>query len=308
MESDDLRIFRAVAQEGSVTKAARRLKYVQSNVTARIQQLESELQIPLFYRHRRGVTLTPAGKSLLEYANRILHLLEEARQAVAGPDICGGTLAVGAKESSASVKLPSILSAYHKQHPGVELSLRTGTTEQIISALLQYQLDCALVAGPVLHPDILQEPVIDEELVLITDRAHPPVTSAKDIVRDTVILNHAGCAYRSRLEQWLLEEGVFVKIMEFGSVESIVRSVKEGLGVSVTSRWVIHELKAEEGVRCHPIPEKYARVPTVFIRRRDAAMTGALAAFLELVKKEYASLGDVSQKVKPVENVPLQTV
>ena len=77
MESNELRIFRAVAQEGSITKAAQTLGYVQSNVTARIKQLEAELKTQLFYR-QRGMLLTPTGEKLLIYAEKILHLLDEA--------------------------------------------------------------------------------------------------------------------------------------------------------------------------------------------------------------------------------------
>jgi DNA-binding transcriptional LysR family regulator len=81
LESGDLRVFQAVANEGSITKAAAKLNYVQSNVTSRIQQLETDLQTVLFHRHNRGMTLTSSGKSLLEYANKILGLLEEASKA-----------------------------------------------------------------------------------------------------------------------------------------------------------------------------------------------------------------------------------
>lgn len=289
MESGDLKIFWAVAQEGSVTKAAQRLQYVQSNVTARIQQLESTLQTPLFYRHKRGVSLTAAGKTLLDYTNKILHLLDEARHAVTESPVPVGSLSLGAKDSTAAVKLPSILAAYHKLYPHVDLSLRSGTTEEIISAILQYRLDGALVAGPVNHPEIIQEPIIEEELVLITDPSHPPITSAGDLINKIAILNRSGCAYRSKLEQWLYEEGVFLKTMEFGTIHSIIKSVTEGLGVSITSKLVVNEMKLEGTVRCHPIPERFSKVPTVFIRHRDAMMTTALSKFLELAKKEYLS-------------------
>ena len=77
MDSNDLKIFRAVAAEGNITKAAQALGYVQSNVTARIQHLEAEIGAPLFYR-QRGMVLTVDGEKLLPYAEQILHLFEEA--------------------------------------------------------------------------------------------------------------------------------------------------------------------------------------------------------------------------------------
>lgn len=99
MESSELRIFRAVALEGSITKAAASLGYVQSNVTARIQQLEAELKTPLFYR-QRGMILTPAGEKLLIYAKQILHLLDEAGKSLSESAIPSGNLSIGAITAS----------------------------------------------------------------------------------------------------------------------------------------------------------------------------------------------------------------
>src|SRR5689334_4690355 len=82
MESSDLRIFEAVARAGGITRAAADLNTVQSNVTARLRLLERELGTPLFFRHSRGVTLTPAGRELLPYASKIGALLAEARRAL----------------------------------------------------------------------------------------------------------------------------------------------------------------------------------------------------------------------------------
>lgn len=82
MESGDLRVFQMVAREGTITKAALQLGYVQSNVTARIQQLEAELGTTLFLRHNRGMTLSASGKLLLDYANKIIGLLDEASKAL----------------------------------------------------------------------------------------------------------------------------------------------------------------------------------------------------------------------------------
>ncbi|WP_036704760.1 LysR family transcriptional regulator, partial [Paenibacillus graminis] len=90
-----LKVFQAAAEEGSISKAAQRLNYVQSNVTARIQQLEQELKTPLFYRHSRGITLTSAGQTLMEYTLKIINLLEEAAQAVLDSPVPKGSITVG---------------------------------------------------------------------------------------------------------------------------------------------------------------------------------------------------------------------
>ena len=82
MEFKDLEIFQTVAQKGTVTEAAKELRYVQSNITSRIQKLETELNTPLFNRHNRGMSLTPEGKKLLVYCEKILSLTNEMKKVV----------------------------------------------------------------------------------------------------------------------------------------------------------------------------------------------------------------------------------
>lgn len=109
MESADLKIFQAVAREGSITKAAARLGYVQSNVTARIRQLEAELNTSLLYRQSRGVSLTPAGENLLKYADKIVYLLDEAVKSTRNSETPSGTLRIGSLETTAAVQLPVMM-------------------------------------------------------------------------------------------------------------------------------------------------------------------------------------------------------
>ncbi|WP_029191523.1 LysR family transcriptional regulator, partial [Paenibacillus elgii] len=117
MDTAALQVFQAAARSGSVSKAAQLLNYAQSNVTTKIKQLEKELGAPLFYRHNRGITLTPAGKTLLEYADKALRLLEEARKAVQDASTPTGPLSIGSMETTAAVRLPHLLADYHRMCP-----------------------------------------------------------------------------------------------------------------------------------------------------------------------------------------------
>lgn len=286
MEISDLRIFCAAAQEGSVTRAAQILNYTQSNVTTRIQALESELQTTLFYRHSRGITLTPAGETLLKYTRKIFQLVDETRKAVQYSPVPRGPLAIGSMETTAAVRLPALLSRYHQRYPDVDLTLVTGPTEQHVNMVLEYALDGAFVAGPVEHPELLQEPFIEEELVLVTDSSHPPVRSPKDLRKRTILVFRPGCSYRAKLEQWLHGEGILpVKIMEFGTLEAILGCVRAGLGVTLLPKSAAGNKSGSDTVRCHPVPPEYGKVTTVFIRRKDVFMTGALERFLELARE-----------------------
>src|SRR5712692_199714 len=122
-----LQIFKTVAEEGGITKAAAKLHRVQSNVTTRVKQLETRLGIKLFLRQNRKLVLSPEGKLLLAYADRLLRLSVEAEAALRG-GTPRGTFRIGTLESTAATRLSPVLSRYHLAYPEVRIELVTGTT------------------------------------------------------------------------------------------------------------------------------------------------------------------------------------
>ena len=168
MEFNNLKIFKVVAETGTISKAAAVLHYVQSNVTARIQRLEEELGVQLFVRSRQGMTLTVAGEVLLDYARRALQLAEEARMAVSSTKGVTGTLRLGSLETILAIRLSEILSTFHRQYKTVEIKIITGSTDHLIDALLGYRIDGAFVAGQISHPAIDSRTVFIEEVVLVS--------------------------------------------------------------------------------------------------------------------------------------------
>ncbi|WP_199614546.1 LysR family transcriptional regulator [Paenibacillus alkalitolerans] len=286
MESGDLRIFQAVAREGSITKAASRLGYVQSNVTARIQQLELELQRPLFHRSKRGMTLTSAGQNLLEHADKILYLLDAAQKQMINNDIPNGSIKLGSVETAAAVYLPSIMLNYRKQYPEVKLSLFSGYTNELVQKVIRYELDGAFVNGPIQHPELDQFPVFQEEIVLISEPGSGDLTQ---VLNKPLLFFGVGCYVRERFESWLKEEGIPVpEIMEFGTLEAIIGGVAAGLGTSILPRSTVRKWEAEGALRVHDIPKKYSRATVYFIYRRDHFFTCAFTKFVEQIKNVIA--------------------
>ena len=154
MDIADLKMFEAVPRLGAMSRAAEELHTVQSNVTARMRQLEAELGAALFHRTPRGVTLTDAGRRLLPFAGEIVRLTADARRAVADNGTPAGVLSIGALELTAALHLPPVLSAYAARYPEVDLSLRAGTTCELLAEVLEHRLEAALVCGPVDHKDL----------------------------------------------------------------------------------------------------------------------------------------------------------
>ncbi|CAI6081824.1 LysR family transcriptional regulator [Cohnella sp. JJ-181] len=279
MESGDLRIFRTVALEGTVTAAAAKLGYVQSNVTARIRQLETDLGKPLFHRHNRGMTLTADGKLLLDYAGRIVGLLDEAAKAVSSPEGPLGPLAIASTQSCAAVRLPSLLAGYHRSYPDVELSLSTGNSAAVLEKVLRYEADGGFLAGPWPEAEISAVPAFDEEIVLVSSPERGP---AGELGSEPMLVFTDGCYYRSVLERWTKEHAwAQPRIMEFGTLEAIIGGVSAGLGISLMPRSVVAKAEADGTVRVHPLPDPYNRIRTYFVMRRDAYVSRPLALFLE---------------------------
>lgn len=287
MDLQALKFFKAVAKLGSISKAARELNYAQSNLTARIQQLESDLQTKLFYRHHRGTTLTDKGKVLLSYTDEIFQLFDEVRNVMSDDQTPKGPLVIGSMETTAAVRLPPILSKFHREYPAVDLTLKTGPTEQNVQGVLQYELDGAFVAGPIKHPDLTYKTVIEEQLVLVTDVFHQPLSSVKEIQNRTILVFRDGCSYRARFEDWLHYEGVIPeKIMELGTLDGIIGCVSAGLGISLLPRSVVDKHVKDNLLIQHLIPNRFGKVKTLFIYRKDKYMSTSLREFIEILSNE----------------------
>ena len=142
MDLVQLEIFKAVAEQGSISAAAQLIHRVPSNLTTRIKQLEQDLGVELFIREKSRLRLSPAGWNFLGYARRILDLVQEARATVAGEEP-QGAFALGSLESTAAVRIPALLAAYNQKHTKVELDLSTGPSGTMIEGVLSGRLAAA---------------------------------------------------------------------------------------------------------------------------------------------------------------------
>jgi DNA-binding transcriptional LysR family regulator len=291
LELADLATLRAVARAGTMTGAAGELSTVQSNVTARVRLLEQELGVRLFDRHSRGVSLTPAGHQLLGYAERILLLAEEAGRAVRDDGHPRGPLRIGSLETTASLRLPPVLTAYMARYPDVDLVLRTGTTAELVAEVAERRLDAALVVGPVDHPALRGDTVVVEELVVVT---HPAVRDVDAFVAGApevkAVLFRRGCSYRERLERYLAPRARGpVRVIELGTLDGIVGCVGAGLGLTALPRAVAAPHADRGVVRLHALPPPLARAETVLVRRRDAYVPSALARLVDCFREVLAA-------------------
>ncbi|MBC9248986.1 LysR family transcriptional regulator [Pseudomonas alcaligenes] len=275
MDLSTLTIFRTVALEQSVTRAAQRLERVQSNVTTRIRQLEDDLGVALFFREGKRMRLTEQGQEFLAYAERLLALADEARQAM-HPQQPGGTLRLGSMESTAAARLPTPLARFHQAYPQVSLEVSSGPSQPLLDAVLARRLDCALIAAPTswagqrwvveeLDQGLLSQAVFREELLLLLPPGHPPVNGPEDVQLRTLAGFAQGCTYRQIAQSWLNSAGSPVRVQEVGSYHTILACVAAGSCVGIVPRSLLDLLREPPAVQCVPL----LSVDTLLVWRGD---------------------------------------
>ncbi len=284
MDLSDLLIFKTVAEAGGIVKAAGRLHRVQSNVSTRIQQLEASIGVALFVREKQRLHLSPRGQMLLVYADKLLRLADEARGAV-NSGAPRGTLRLGALESTSASRLPAILSEFHVQCPEVSVELTTGTNDFLAAAVTDRRLDAAFIAQSPAQKELSFVPLFHEHLVLITTRAHRPVTRSADVAGESVIAFPHGCAYRRVLERWLgVQTLATVRVLELSSYHAIVACVASGTGIAIVPESVLATVQSAL-VRRHEIPKVLCNVVTPLVWR-TGEQTPAVVALRDLARRK----------------------
>ena len=307
MDLRQLAAFREVARLSNFSRAAARLGYAQSTLSAQVQGLERELDVQLFDRLSRTVSLTAAGQALLPHAERLLELAVEARTAVggavAGDGELAGTISVSAPESLLTYRVPAVLSRFRAQHPGVSIDLRPtvigrfrGETRRAIATgdvELAFVLDTPLAVAGFESERLLREPISviaapEHRLAAIRD------AGPADLDGESLLLPEApdsGCAYRAQFERQLAENHVTtVGALEFASIETVKQCVVAGMGISVLPSIAIDaDVAAGRLVRL-PWRETF-EVYTQLVWNARRSTSPARAAFMATARATFQQLG-----------------
>lgn len=283
-----LRIYVAVLEQGSFTKAAKVLTMSQSAVSRAVQELERQLGTTLLERRARGVAPTMAGTVLGEHARRIFtheRLAIKALNELRG--LQRGRLAIGASSTIGIYLLPPLLGNYHRRYPGIELFLDIGNTQQIIERLLSYRIDVAYVEGPVAANEDLQVvPWRSDEMVVIASPDHPltrrVTLDCSDLQDAPFIMREPGSGTRKVMEQALAAHNVTVRpVMELGSTEAVKQVVSAGLGLSMVSRFAIQSELIAGKLRILNIPCLNIQRQLSRVRLHDRPQSLALEAWFK---------------------------
>ncbi|MQY28800.1 HTH-type transcriptional regulator GltC [Nocardia sp. RB56] len=281
-----MRYVVAVAETANFTRAAERCRVVQSALSHQIARLERELGVRLFDRTSRWVRLTPAGAAFLPAARQALDAADRARAEVAA--VSGeirGRLAIGAIPTVTAVDIPNLLRDFHSRHPQVRVTLRAGSSDELIERVRQGELDIGFLGLPRSgRPKGVSGRVLAwGELIAVVAPGHPladePDVDLRRLSREMLVDFPAGAAGRAQSDEAFAAAGVAREVaFEVSAPELIAQLVRLGLGVGMLPASFAAELP---GVQPIPLRDPPTRVEhLIWSERRPSP---AAAAFLQLV-------------------------
>jgi DNA-binding transcriptional LysR family regulator len=286
-----LEAFEAVARLGSISAAAAELLVSQPAMTARLQLLERSTGAALLARSRSGTRLTDAGRALLPYATRALSAVAGGRRAVA--DVLsgsGGRLTIGAAPAVSTYVLPAVLHRFQAEHPGVQLTVRSGHSEEVLEMVVREEVEVGLMR-PIQHPDVVTVPLYEEELVLVVHRVHAFASTAEirmdEMASEYLILFDRTSSYHELTSSIFRQAGIDPRgYLEVDNIDAAKRMVEQRLGIALLPASSVH---AEIGTgRLFPVTVADmppVRRQIVIVRRRDiGAPSTVVAGFLETLE------------------------
>ncbi|MEW5839168.1 MAG: LysR family transcriptional regulator [Pseudomonadota bacterium] len=286
-----LKVFYTVARLLSFTKAAESLHMTQPAVTFQVRQLEEHFDTRLFDRTHNRVTLTDVGQVVYEVAERIFeHYDEMERRVREMTGEMGGSLNIGASMTVAENMLPALLGQFKKKHPDLNVRLKVGNSESIVSMVEHNVIDLAIVEGGISNKNLMVEPCRDDELVVIMPPDHPlakcETVTVDQLMPYQFICREEGSGTREAIMNYLIEQGYpdgWTVCMELGSPEAIKGAVEAGMGLSVMSKsGISKELKLEMLVSV-PLDPPLLRGFS-FVRQRHKFRLPAMEALLTFAR------------------------
>lgn len=291
MLAQRMRVFHAVATHRSFTRAAVELCISQPGVTFHIKGLEREYGTALFERVGKRLYVTDAGRTLLGYVQRMALLEEEARVALEElKGLQSGVLVVGASATIGIYLLPEVVGEFRKRHPGIKVSLRVGNKRHTIERLLHNELDFGLVAGPVDTVQLVAEPYLDDELVVIVSPQHrfagEAVVYPGELRRDTFLVREEGSGTQELMEERLAQLGIApADTMQLGSTEAIKQAVAANLGISIASRYSVEAELASGRLHAANVPTLRMQRHLLLLHHKDKRVSRAMLAFRLLLQE-----------------------
>ena len=303
---DQLRILKAISAEGSFKRAADSLYVSQPAVSLQVQNLEKQLSVPLFDRGGRRAKLTEAGHLLLNYGEKIISLCQETCRALEDlQNLQGGTLIIGASQTTGTYLLPRMIGLFRQKYPDVSVQLQVHSTRRTSWGVANGQVDLAIIGGEV--PAELQDtlkiiPYAEDELALILPAFHPlaqvETIQKEDLYKLHFITLDSQSTIRKVIDKVLVHHEIDPKRlkveMELNSIEAIKNAVQSGLGAAFVSTTAIEKELQMEVLHRAKINDVVVKRILYLIVNPNRYCSKAAEAFSEEILPEFTTEQDFS--------------
>lgn len=291
MELYQLQIFVIVAEEGNITRAAKRLYTTPSTISMHIKALEEELGVELFIRSNQGMAITAKGQQILDKARATLHAAQDlVNHATDIQTALVGQVAIGLCSAPPFLKIPQLIQRLNRAYPGIDLLLDQSTSVQIIEAVSTNRLDLGFVYGGVSHPTLETRHLIQTELVVVIPSAWPLDFDSSDwcaLAARSWVSPRVCCPFQQVLDEYLAQHGLAcTHRVQIDDERGRYELVKAGIGLSLLERYAADQGVAEGAVRLaavDPLPVDLALVYRAHERNQPLlrCVTGLIAALFD---------------------------
>ena len=303
-----LRILKAVALKKNFTRAAALLYISQPALSKQIKILETNLDIVLVTRERNNITLTEAGKILVQYSERILALCEESCRALI--DLKNGergNLIIGTSQTIGTYLMPKVIALFAQNYPQISLKVHVNSTRVIVNSILTREVDIAIVGGEIaceLKKNLIVKPFVQDELSLIVPISHPfarqGTIKKEDLYSISFITLNSNSTIKQFIDKILLQNHIDPKqlkiLLQLNSIEAIKTAVSVGLGAAFVSSSAI-EKEIHLGI------VKLTKIKNIKITRKVSILSHSESYKSKAFKFFYAELLRLKKKSKIISNL-----
>ena len=296
MNLKQLEAFVQVSESGSFSKAAKELFLTQPTISAHISSLEKELNVRLFIRNTKEVSLSDDGKDLYRYAKQITDL-EKAIEERFYMDSDDGkhVITIAASTIPAQYLLPKVLMCYRERHPKEQIKIMETDSSEVVTQVVDHMVDVGFTGTVLEKKHCKYIPFYKDELAVITPDT-PEYRILKEQNRDDIdwirrkplILREEGSGTRKEAEKQLKNAGISMETLDIvasiANQETIKKSVKQGMGITVLSRLAAED---EDGLLIFPIPGADEGRDINLVYNKNYQMTRSADRFIRIVKEVY---------------------
>ena len=295
MEFYQLTYFLAAAQTQNFRKAAELCLVAQSALSRQIAALEDELEVELFKRQKKRVTLTPAGQEFAFYVRNAMEQLQEGQQFLAElREGQRGTIVIGCIESLATALLPALFASFHQQYPYIRLKVRVNHTDELITLVEQGEVELGLILDPKQQSELLiVKELFRQPLHLLVSAQHPlvqsevPAVILEQIITESLLVLDETSRMGQITKRIFAQRGLPIRpLVEIESVEGLKEMVRQGIGVTLTLPALIRPTQIGHDLVLLPITDLTEELIFALVYRRIGSISRAAREFISAISQQ----------------------